>query len=125
MIVTADMLDQQGMALIQSSYSLEEQIQATQEDYESGLKDIPTLEPVEVGAGPAAFVQRTPEEGYYSERINLNLGGRLTEALPSFLTGENHPDRGGAPPELRTDSSSAGRTRSSASTRWRAGTSAA
>ena len=43
MIATANMLDQQGATLIQSSYSLEDQVQVAQEEYESGMEDVPEL----------------------------------------------------------------------------------
>ena len=86
----ADALDQQALAIIASSFELEGRIQKTQQNYDQGMRSVPAskaAERLERGGG-AAVVQRTPEEGRYDERVNLDLGGKVTSALPSWLTGE-------------------------------------
>lgn len=85
-------LDQQGEAAISASVQLEQRIHAAQQRYAAGMRNVPKSKRGEhAGAGGVPLlVQRqadpgaTPTDG----RVNLNLAGKVGEALPDWLTGE-------------------------------------
>jgi len=85
----ADALDQQGLAAIQASVEIEKRLQQAQQNYQQGASSVPAAKMAarRQSGGPMG-VQPKEDEGAYAGRINLNLGGRVSEALPSWLTGE-------------------------------------
>ncbi|WP_437310854.1 eCIS core domain-containing protein [Sorangium sp. So ce388] len=86
----AQALDAQGEELIAGSIELERRLHRSQEEYASGMKSVPGLEPEpeppreEAGgaAGPPD-VQLLPEDHRYEDRAQVNLAG----GLPSWFTG--------------------------------------
>ena len=86
----ADALDQQAAALVSASFDLEDRLHQVQQNYEQGMRSVPgsTIGKGRQNDRGTAVVQRTPEEGRYEDRVNLNLAGKVGSALPSWLTGE-------------------------------------
>jgi hypothetical protein len=85
-------LDQQGEAAIQASIAMERRIHAAQEKYLAGMQSVPqSMRRAASGsAGNSLLVQRQAESGSApaDARVDLNLGGKVSEALPDWLTGE-------------------------------------
>jgi hypothetical protein len=79
MAAGAASLDQQGQAAIQASIQMEERVHASQQKYLDGMRSVPASK-----RGKPVLVQRQPEPG----RIDLNLAGKVGNALPEWLTGE-------------------------------------
>lgn len=112
MTAQARAIDDQGVALIQSSYDLEQSLQQAQTSYAEGLRTVPpsftpeeaaaaeakeaeaappeaTAEATTEGAPPAAApeeqgIVRTDKD---TGRWNVDLAGGVTGALPDWLTG--------------------------------------
>lgn len=99
MAAGAASLDQQGEAAIQASIEMEQRAHAAQEKYLAGMRSVPAVKRKQpaAAAGPPVLVQRQPDPAAPAaapgpdkkdERINLNLGAKAVDALPSWLTGE-------------------------------------
>jgi hypothetical protein len=100
-------LDDQGAALVQASFDIEDRLRQTQASYEQGMKSVPAAKPAvggpdqlvqrqedtgaappaDAGAAPAADQLPATGEGRYEDRVNLDLTGAVSGALPSWLTG--------------------------------------
>jgi hypothetical protein len=92
LVSQADELDVQGQQLIQASTDMEARLHQVQENYAEGMSSIPApIIPEPNGAGGGGVIQRTPEEGRYEDRVNLNLAGRVSGALPQWVTGSETP----------------------------------
>ncbi|OUL31315.1 hypothetical protein BV372_20350 [Nostoc sp. T09] len=89
MTASATALDEQGASLVQASIDLESRLHKTQENFQQGMSSVPgsTLTQNQEETGNTAFIQRTVA-GRYEDRVNLNWGGKLTDELPPWVTGE-------------------------------------
>lgn len=92
----ADALDQQAIGLLDASRALEERLHRAQEKHEAGMSAVPASKARERRGAPGAaapsqsrpvLVQRvaagTPE------KVDLDLAGRVTDYVPTWLTGED------------------------------------
>ncbi len=84
-------LDAQGQAAIKASNEMEQRAHAAQAAYLAGMRAVPAKKRKKqpAGGGAPTLIQRKPDDWHDPDgRINLNLGGKTAEALPSWLTGE-------------------------------------
>jgi hypothetical protein len=85
-------LDQQGEAAIQASMQMEQRLHAVQQNYLAGMRSVPKSKRDQAASGASAPVlvqrQADPAAAPADGRVNLNLAGKVGEALPSWLSGE-------------------------------------
>jgi len=85
----AEAIDQQGIAIIKASFEIESRLNQVQQSYQQGMLGVPAAPKHEGHVHePTGVVQRQADTGAYHERKSVNLGGAVTGALPSWLTGE-------------------------------------
>ncbi|HEY3705555.1 MAG TPA: DUF4157 domain-containing protein [Terracidiphilus sp.] len=91
MAARAAALDLDGQAAIQASIQMEQRAHAAQQRYLDGMHSVPKSKLGGASPNPRpVLIQRQAEPGAPNpdERINLNLGAKVGDALPSWLTGE-------------------------------------